>query len=129
MELTVDAHAGEPAQSERSAYYVVDDPVPAGFTPLIEDKAFRGPPLNLPLDAEALKRRSLSPEHATFFFEEPAWWSASPRHIGYVMRAQFAGTFSAPPATVQDMYATQVHARTATASLSIAPSGATVSAQ
>jgi alpha-2-macroglobulin len=129
VELTLNAHDGDAAHSERSAYYVVDDPVPAGFTPIIDDKVYRGPPTNLPLDAEALKRRSLSPEHATFFFEEPAWWSDSPRHIGYVMRAQFPGTFSAPPSTVQDMYATHVHARTAAATLSIAPSGADVAAK
>ncbi|MBS2028185.1 MAG: alpha-2-macroglobulin [Deltaproteobacteria bacterium] len=124
VELTLNAHDGDAAKSFRSAYYVVDDPVPAGFTPLIDDKTYRGPPMNLPLAHEALKRRSLSPEHATFFFEEPTWWSDTPRHIGYVMRAQFPGTFNAPPATVQDMYAQAVHGRTAAATLTIAPSAA-----
>ena len=98
--------------------------MPAGFTPLLEEKIYRGPPTNLPLEHEALKRRSISPERAQFFFEEPTWWSDSPRHIGYVLRAQLAGSFNAPPATVQDMYAPAVHARTASAVLAVAPSAA-----
>jgi uncharacterized protein YfaS (alpha-2-macroglobulin family) len=124
VELVLDAHEGEPWSSLRSAYYVVEDAVPAGFTPLVEDKGWRGQPWVLPLAHEALKRRALSPERALFFFEEPAPWSRSPRMIGYVMRAQFPGTFAAPPATVEDMYAARVRGRTAAASLTIQPSGA-----
>ncbi|HEX8438885.1 MAG TPA: alpha-2-macroglobulin, partial [Archangium sp.] len=119
VELTLDAH-GE--NRVRSAYYVVEDAVPAGFVPLVEDKVFRGPPHALPLAPEALKRRSLSPERATFFFEEPTWWSDSPRTVGYVMRAQFAGTFSAPPAFIEDMYVTSIRGRTGTDVLKVAPS-------
>jgi hypothetical protein len=119
VELTLDAHG---QNRVRSAYYVVEDAVPAGFVPLVEDKEFRGPPHALPLAPEALKRRSLSPERATFFFEEPAWWSDSPRTVGYVMRAQFAGTFSAPPAHIEDMYVTSIRGRTGTDVLKVAPS-------
>ncbi|MGZ3461871.1 MAG: alpha-2-macroglobulin family protein, partial [Archangium sp.] len=119
VELTVDAHGDN---RNRSAYYVVEDAVPAGFVPLVEDKEFRGPPHSLPLAPEALKRRSLSPERATFFFEEPAWWSDSPRTVGYVMRAQFAGTFSAPPASIEDMYVTSIRGRTSADLLKVAPS-------
>ncbi|HZI12683.1 MAG TPA: MG2 domain-containing protein, partial [Myxococcus sp.] len=119
VELTLDAKG----QSRvRSAYYVVEDAVPAGFVPLQEDKAFRGPPHSLPLTPEALKRRVLNPERATFFFEEPAWWSDSPRTVGYVLRAQFPGTFSAPPARIEDMYAASIHGRTAADSLKVEPS-------
>jgi uncharacterized protein YfaS (alpha-2-macroglobulin family) len=124
VELALDAHEGEPWSSMRSAYYVVEDAVPAGFTPLVEDKAWRGQPWALPLAHEALKRRALSPERALFFFEEPAPWSRSPRTVGYVMRAQFPGTFAAPPATVEDMYAARVRGRSAAATLTIQPSGA-----
>jgi len=124
VQLTIDAHDGDQARSPRSAYYVIDDPVPAGFTPLVEDKAFRGAPLNLPLSHDALKRRSLSPEHATFFFQEPTWWSDSPRVIGYVMRAQFEGKFTAPPATAEDMYVASIKARTQPAVLSVTASKA-----
>lgn len=125
VELALDAHEGEPWSSLRSAYYVVEDAVPAGFTPLVEDKEWRGAPWALPLAHEALKRRALSPERALFFFEEPAPWSRSPRVVGYVMRAQFPGTFAAPPATVEDMYAARVRGRSAAATLTIKPSGAT----
>ena len=124
VELALDAHEGEPWRGLRSAYYVVEDPVPAGFTPLAEDKAWRGAPYSLPLAHEALKRRSLSPERATFYFEEPASWSRSPRRVGYVLRASFVGRFSAPPATVEDMYAPRVHGRSAAAVLEVAPSAA-----
>jgi uncharacterized protein YfaS (alpha-2-macroglobulin family) len=124
VELALDAHEGEPWRGLRSAYYVVEDPVPAGFTPLTEDKAWRGAPYSLPLAHEALKRRSLSPERATFYFEEPASWSRSPRRVGYVLRASFVGRFSAPPATVEDMYAPRVHGRSAAAVLEVAPSAA-----
>ncbi|MCE9669079.1 MG2 domain-containing protein [Myxococcus stipitatus] len=119
VELTMDARGNN---AVRSAYYVVEDAVPAGFVPLQEDKAFRGPPHSLPLVPEALKRRVLDPERATFFFEEPAWWSDSPRTVGYVLRAQFPGTFSAPPARIEDMYAARIHGRTAADSLKVVPS-------
>ncbi len=124
VELTLDAHEGEPWRSIRSAYYVVEDPVPAGFTPLAEDKAYRGAPYGLPLAHEALKQRSLSPERARLYFEEPAWWSRSPRRVGYVLRAAFPGRFSAPPATIEDMYAPRVHGRSAPAVLEVEPGGA-----
>ncbi|WNG16453.1 MG2 domain-containing protein [Cystobacter fuscus] len=119
VELTLDAR-GE--NRDRSAYYVVEDAVPAGFVPLVEDKEYRAAPHELPLAPEALKRRSLSPQRATFFFEEPAWWSDSPRTVGYVMRAQFVGSFSAPPAVIEDMYVTSIRGRTGTDVLKVAPS-------
>ena len=119
VELTLDARGDNKA---RSAYYVVEDAVPAGFVPLIEDKEYRAPPLSLNLAPEALKRRVLSPERATFFFEEPAWWSDSPRTVGYVMRAQFAGSFSAPPASIEDMYVASLRGRTKPDMLSVKPS-------
>ena len=124
VELTVDAHEGEPWRSLRSAYYVVEDAIPAGFTPLAEDKAYRGAPYDLPLSHEALRRRSLSPERALFYLEEPAWWSRSPRSLGYVLRAAFPGRFSAPPATIEDMYAPKVHGRSEPAVLEVKPSAA-----
>jgi uncharacterized protein YfaS (alpha-2-macroglobulin family) len=124
VQLKVDAHDKDTERGRwnRSAYYLVEDFVPAGFEPLIEDKAFRAAPYSLPLAHEALRKRSLSEAHATFFFEEPAWWSSSPRLIGYVMRAQFSGKFSAPPAKVEDMYAPLVRGNSAPASLEVVPS-------
>ncbi len=119
VEFTIDARNDEKWRSMRSAYYVMEDPIPAGFTVLQEDKAYRGAPLSLPLTHESLKKRSYTPERMTWYFEEKVWWSASPRVIGYVMRAQFPGSFSAPPATLDDMYATRVSARTTSAKLSI----------
>ncbi|MET0402820.1 MAG: MG2 domain-containing protein [Cystobacter sp.] len=119
VELTLDARGDN---RNRSAYYVLEDAVPAGFVPLGEDKEFRGPPHELPLAPESLKRRSLSPQRATFFFEEPARWSDSPRTVGYVLRAQFVGSFTAPPATLEDMYAPSVRGRTGTDVLKVTPS-------
>jgi len=124
VELAIDAHDGEPWRSLRSAYYVVEDPVPAGFTPLTEDKAYRGPPYGLALAPEALKRRSLSPERALFFFEEPAFWSRTPRLVGYVLRASFPGRYGAPASTIEDMYAPRVHGRGAPAVLEVVASAA-----
>ena len=124
VELALDAHDGDRRSSLRSAYYVLEDPVPAGFTVLGEDKAYRGAPYNLALAHEALKRRSLNPERADFYFEEPAFWSQSPRVVGYVMRAQFAGKFSAPPATVADMYAPKIRGQSEPAILTVAASRA-----
>ncbi|HTP28403.1 MAG TPA: MG2 domain-containing protein, partial [Anaeromyxobacteraceae bacterium] len=125
VELALDAHDGEPWRSIRSAYYVVQDPIPAGFTPLAEDKAYRGAPYELPLAHEALKHRSLSPERALFFFEEPAFWSEKPRKIGYVLRAAFPGRFIAPASTIEDMYAQSVRGRGAPTTLEVIPSAAT----
>lgn len=124
VELALDAYEGASWRSLRSAYYVVEDFVPAGFAPLTEDKAYRGSPYGLPLAHESLKRRSLSPDRAIFYFEEPAFWSRSARRVGYVMRASFPGRFSAPPATIEDMYAPRVRGRSAAAVLEIVPSAA-----
>ncbi|MBI3180019.1 MAG: alpha-2-macroglobulin, partial [Deltaproteobacteria bacterium] len=119
VELEVDAHDDDWRKSRRSSYYVIEEAIPAGFEPVSEDKRFRSAPYALPLSHEALKYRSLNPDRAQFFFEEPTWWSRSPRSVGYVMRAQFPGTFSIPPAKVSDMYAPQIMAQTKAASLTI----------
>ncbi len=116
VELVFDAAVD---RHRRSAYSVIEDYVPAGFSPLEEDKAFRAAPHSLPLVPEALKRRVFSPERVTFFLEEPTWWSNHPRTVGYVLRAQFAGRFSAPPATIEDMYAASLRGRTAAATLEV----------
>ncbi len=112
VELEFDAEPGDKWRTLRSAYYVVEDAVPAGFVVQSEDKIYRSAPFGLPLAHEALKQRTFTPETATFFFEEPAFWSRSARTIGYVMRAQFAGRFQVPPATITDMYSVKVRART-----------------
>jgi uncharacterized protein YfaS (alpha-2-macroglobulin family) len=117
VQLEPHVRGGDEYRRLRSAYYVLEDALPAGFEPVYEDKRFRSPPYDLPLAHEALRSRSLSPERAVFFFDEPTWWSRSPREIGYVMRAQFAGTFSIPPARVTDMYAPSVFAQTRTSKL------------
>jgi uncharacterized protein YfaS (alpha-2-macroglobulin family) len=124
VELKIDARGADRKASMRSAYYVLEDAVPAGFVPLVEDKIYRGAPLSLAIDTESLKRRSVSPERVSFFFEEPAWWSDHARVVGYVMRAQFPGRFGAPPATAADMYSPRVKGRSAPATLAISPSGA-----
>ena len=122
VQFTLDAHGGDRWRNLRSAYYVLEDSIPAGFVALEEDKTWRAAPWSLPLSVEALKRRTFSPERADFFFEEPAWWSDSPRTVGYVMRAQFAGSFVAPPAQLTDMYAKVVHARTGGFKVAVTPS-------
>lgn len=120
VELTIDG-AGTEWRGRRSAYYVVRDRVPAGLVVLQEDKAFRAAPYELPLDHESLRRRTFSPEEVTMFFDEPAWWSRSPRKIGYMARAQFAGTFTVPPAEIEDMYEATVRGRSAGRTLTIGP--------
>jgi uncharacterized protein YfaS (alpha-2-macroglobulin family) len=42
--------------------------------------------------------------------------------VGYVMRAQFAGTFSAPPASIEDMYVASLRGRTKSDVLTVKPS-------
>jgi alpha-2-macroglobulin len=123
VELEINANEGDWRTSRRSAYYVLEDGLPAGFEPILEDKKFRAKPYDLPLAHEALKYRALSPDKARFFFEEPAWWSRSPRAVGYVIRAQYPGTFAIPPARVADMYAPKISAQTGAASLSVKASG------
>ena len=119
VQLVVDLNG---APLERSAYSVVEDFIPAGFSPLREDKEFRGAPLSLALTPTQLRQRTFSPRKVAFFLEESAWWMGSARELGYVMRADFAGTFIAPPATAQDMYRQSAHARTTSSSLTITPS-------
>jgi uncharacterized protein YfaS (alpha-2-macroglobulin family) len=124
VELVIDAHGGgDAAHSLRSAYYVAEDPIPAGFVPLSEDKAYQGAPHYLPLTHPALKRRSLDPERATFYFSEPTWWSDTPHRLGYVLRAQFPGKFSAPPPTIEDMYVHAIRGRGSASTLEVAASG------
>lgn len=106
----------------RSSYAVLVDPVPAGFTAQQEDKEWRGGALSLPLVHESVRRRGFTARDVTFFLEEPAWWMDQVRTVGYVMRADFAGRFTAPPATLEDMYWAQARARTAGTTLTVLPS-------
>ena len=118
VELELNAN-DERATSLRSAYYTVEDVLPAGFVAVQEDKKLRGAPLSLPLEHEALKERTFATDRVVLTFEEPTWWSRSARVVGYVMRAQFPGTFAAPPAKIQDMYATQLWGRSDAAHLTV----------
>jgi uncharacterized protein YfaS (alpha-2-macroglobulin family) len=124
VELAVDAHAGDTSPL-RSAYYAVEDAVPAGFVPVEADEAFRGAPYGLPLTHETLKRRVFGTAAVRLWFEEPTWWQDSPRVTGYVLRAQFPGTYQTPPAQVQDAFAPSVMARTAAATLTVGAPGRT----
>jgi uncharacterized protein YfaS (alpha-2-macroglobulin family) len=109
-------------RQNRSAYSVVEDFIPAGFSPLREDKIYRAEPLALPLAPPQQRQRIFSPRSVRFYLEEPTWWMGSPREVGYVMRADFAGTFVAPPATVSDMYNENAAGRTTSETLTISPS-------
>lgn len=101
VELTLDTLDDVPAAS---AYTVLVDPLPAGFNVLREDRAYEGAPFTLPLRHEAMRKREFARDHVTYFFESPSRWSKAPRVLGYVMRADFAGQFKAPSATLTDMY-------------------------
>ncbi|MGC4118465.1 MAG: alpha-2-macroglobulin family protein [Myxococcales bacterium] len=96
----------------QSAYSVVQDSLPAGFSPVTEDKPWRGGPWKLPLAHQALRRRELEPDKATFYLEVPSSWSEAPRRLGYVMRADFVGRFVVPPASWEDMYDARSRSRT-----------------
>ncbi len=109
-------------RQDRSAYSVVEDFIPAGFSPLREDKVYRAEPLSLALAPTQQRQRIFSPRSVRFYLEEPAWWMGSARELGYVMRADFAGTFVAPPATVSDMYNAAAFARTGSETMTISPS-------
>ncbi len=123
VQLKVDLRdEGYAGGAGRSAYSVIEDHLPAGFSPLQEDQLYRAAPLELPLVPEQMRQRVFSPRDVTFFLEESAWWMGSPREVGYVMRADFPGTFIAPPASVNDMYQSKAKARTAVATLRIQPS-------
>lgn len=122
VELSVDTIADEKTARLRSAYTVVEDAVPAGFEALDEDKQFRGAPYHLELTHPSVRRREIGVERVTFFIEEPAHWSRSPRTIGYVMRARFPGKFAAPPAFIEDMYASTLRGRSAPATLEVVAS-------
>lgn len=122
VELSVDTASSENTARLRSSYTVVEDSVPAGFVALDEDKQFRGAPYHLDITHEAVRRREIGVERVTFFIEEPAPWSRSPRTIGYVMRARFPGKFAAPSATIEDMYASSIQGRSAPATLEVATS-------
>jgi hypothetical protein len=123
VELTVDLQEGTAKRGQRSAYSIVQDAVPAGFTPLQEDKEYRAAPLSLPLTHERVQRRSFQTDSVAFFVDQPAWWMGEPAVLGYVMRADFAGTYAAPPAVVEDMYQRRARGRTSAAQLVVVPSG------
>ena len=87
-----------------------------------EDKEYRAAPLSLALMPDQVRQRTFSPRSVQFFVEEQAWWMGSPRELGYLMRADFAGTFIAPPARVEDMYHSVARARTTAQTLVVTPS-------
>jgi uncharacterized protein YfaS (alpha-2-macroglobulin family) len=119
VQLVMNLQGGRPG---RSAYSIVEDFIPAGFSPLREDKEYRGEPLSLALVPAQVRQRIFSPRSVQFFLEEEAWWMGSPREVGYLMRADFAGTFIAPPARVEDMYQGTARARTTATTVTVTPS-------
>ena len=99
--------------------------MPAGFTPLGEDKAFRGAPFKLPLAHEALKRRALSPGAGHLLLRGAGLVEPHAAPVGYVMRAAVPRARSPRRRpTVEDMYAPRVHGRGSPAVLEVVASAA-----
>jgi uncharacterized protein YfaS (alpha-2-macroglobulin family) len=104
-----------------SSYYVLTDQVPAGLTVVEEDKIYDAPPFKLDLHGAGYATRDLRNDRVTWTFSFPRAFMDRAVQTGYVLRAQYAGDFSAGVARLEDFYDEALYSQTASRRLGVDP--------
>ncbi len=104
-----------------SSYYVLMDQVPAGLAVVEDDKVYDAAPFKLQLHAGGYASRDLRNDRVTWTFAFPRAWMDRAVETGYVLRAQYAGDFSAGVARLEDFYDEASYSQTASRRLSVDP--------
>jgi alpha-2-macroglobulin len=90
-------------------FVVIEDPLPGGIE-AVEFELRRGASAAQALEAGSYTRRELRDDRVVYFVDE---LPGGVHRFRYVARATTRGTFVAPPARAEDMYAPEVFGRTA----------------
>jgi hypothetical protein len=90
-----------------SAYLMVEDSLPAGFAPLMEDKIFTGAPWNFSLRPKIPFKREFLVDRVRFHLQGGFSGSGEEREVGYLVRAVHQGTFQGGIIRIEDMYQEQ----------------------
>ncbi len=116
VEVEIDASA-------KHSWVAVVDPLPAGFEIVNDKLATSGAGDDAPSDpwdarwnAPTWSYQELRDDSARWFADE---LPAGHYHLTYQVRATIAGSFTAPPASVEAMYEPDVHGRSAATAISI----------
>jgi hypothetical protein len=104
-----------------SSYYVLTDQVPAGFTVAEEDRIYDAAPFKLDLHGTGYATRDMRNDRVTWTFSFPRAFMDRAVQTGYVLRAQYAGDFSAGVARLEDFYDEALYSQTASRRLGVAP--------
>jgi len=104
-----------------SSYYALSDQVPAGFTVVDEDKLYDAAPFRLHLHEAGYKLRDLRADQIRWYFAFERGWMNRAFQTGYVMRAQFAGDYTAGVARLEDFYDASLFSQTAARRVGVDP--------
>lgn len=104
-----------------SSYYVLTDQVPAGLAVVEEDRLYDAAPFKLDLHGAGYATRDLRTDRMTWTFSFARAFMDRAVQTGYVLRAQYAGDFSAGVARLEDFYDEALHSQTASRRLGVDP--------
>ena len=104
-----------------SSYYALTDQVPAGLSVVEEDKIYDAAPFKLDLHAGGYATRDLRNDRVTWTFSFARAFMDRAVQTGYVLRAQYAGDFSAGVARLEDFYDEALYSQTASRRLGVDP--------
>lgn len=96
-------------------YVVLEDPIPGAFESY-DVRMQGGPSWVLALSRETSTRTEKRDDRALFFLDE---LPAGTRRIAHVVRATAKGTFLAPPARIEEMYAPETFGRTGARTITV----------
>jgi hypothetical protein len=121
--VKIDFHpaTARPRKWWASRYYVLTDDVPAGFSVVEEDRAYEAAPFNLYLRASEYRMRHLNGSNVRWYYSFERGWMDNGRSVGYLLRANYAGTYATGVARVEDFYDETSFAQTASRRLAVAP--------
>ncbi len=87
----------------RSRYYVLTDGVPAGLTPIQEDKEYRASPFSLALGG-SYRVREVGNERIRWYYDFSRGWMDRAEVTGTVFRVNYAGSFETGITRLDDFY-------------------------
>ncbi len=90
-----------------SAYLMVEDSLPTGFAPIMEDKIYTTAPWNFSLRPKIPFKREFLVDRVRFHLQVGSSGAGEEREVGYLVRAVHQGTFQGGIIRIEDMYQEQ----------------------
>jgi len=87
-----------------SQYYAMKEFVPMGFSVIEQDSLYESSPYSLKLREKTNSRRVLRPDGIQWYFQFNHGWQDKGESVGYLMRANFSGTFIGGVTKFEDFY-------------------------